>query len=66
MKYPTVYKGSDYATGASGLTEGQPPVEESTFAEDTIEAQEQEQDFTDYQGQALAHDSMPHNNIYQV
>ena len=66
VKYPTVYKGSDYATGATGLAEGQPPVEESTFAEDTVEAQEQGQGFTDYQGQALAHDSTPHNNVYQV
>ncbi len=64
MKYPAVYKGSDYATGATGLAEGQPPVEESNLAEDTVEAQEQ--DYTDYQTQAVGHGSSRQNNFYQV
>ncbi|EIE23581.1 hypothetical protein COCSUDRAFT_47354 [Coccomyxa subellipsoidea C-169] len=64
VKYPAVYKGSDYATGATGLAEGQPPVEESNLAEDTVEAQEQ--DYTDYQTQAVGHGSSRQNNFYQA
>lgn len=41
MKYPSVYQGNDYATSTPSLEEGQAPVEESIFAENTVEAQEQ-------------------------
>lgn len=61
-----MYKGSEYATGATGLSEGQPPVEESAFAGDTVETQEQGEAMTDYQQQTFDHGSTQRNTFYQV
>ena len=61
-----MYKGSEYATGATGLAEEQSPVEESAFAADTVEAQEQGEAMTDYQQQTFDHGSTQRNTFYQV
>ncbi|BDA47494.1 hypothetical protein COCOBI_10-3420 [Coccomyxa sp. Obi] len=65
VKYPTLYKGSEYATGANGMAEGQPPVEESAFAGDTVEAQEQGEAMTDYQQQTFDHGRTQRNTFIQ-
>lgn len=66
VKYPTVYKDSDYATGEPGLAEGQPPVEESAFAGDTVEAQEQGEAFTDFQQHSFAQQNTQKPQLFQV
>ncbi|CAK0783201.1 hypothetical protein CVIRNUC_006400 [Coccomyxa viridis] len=49
VNYPEVYQGSDYATGQPGSRENQLPVDESVFATDQVQAQDQGSYGTQYE-----------------